>query len=123
MTERTPEFLALYPRRKRRFGPDYDMDQARCCEMVWQSHSRERSQCQRKNGHGPHGAYCKMHDPVAKKAKDDARHAEMHARRDAQKRDAKFTELARDAVKKIAAGHNDPAGLCRAILAEVEPQS
>ena len=79
-------------------------------------------QCARKNGHGPHGAWCKQHDPVAVKAKREISDAKWRAKYDAAQRQRKFTAEAKDAVRAIAAGHNDPRGLCAEILARLNPE-
>jgi len=45
-------------------------DPARCAEEVCTNY--HFSQCARKRGHGPEGAFCKQHDPAAKQARDKA---------------------------------------------------
>ena len=45
-------------------------DPARCAEEVFTNH--RFSQCARKRGHGPEGAYCKQHDPAVKQARRKA---------------------------------------------------
>jgi hypothetical protein len=39
-------------------------DLERCAARI-SRHPWHTDQCQRKRGHGPAGAYCKQHDPVA----------------------------------------------------------
>ena len=80
-------------------------------------------QCSRKRGHGPEQAYCKQHDPVARKEKQDARWTEYKARMDAQQaeRNAKNAHrrlgvAAIAALKLIADGHNDPRALAQSVL-------
>jgi hypothetical protein len=69
-------------------------------------------QCNRKNGHGPHGAWCRQHDPDAVAAKREAE------RRAYDERYALFRQkqaLEGDRIviiQQIAAGHNDPRTLC-----------
>lgn len=78
MTERTPQFIAMYPASYGRWTqtpPDFN----RCCNEVTDG-TGASGQCARKNGHGPLGAYCKQHDPEAKKAKSEARYKEMRAK-------------------------------------------
>lgn len=78
MTERTPQFIAMYPASYGRWAkksPDFN----RCCNRVSDGNGSS-NQCARKNGHGPLGAYCKQHDPEAKKAKSDARYQEFRAK-------------------------------------------
>lgn len=74
--------------------------------------------------------YCGLHDPVAVKAKRDAKRAKWKAEREA--RDAAAAEKTRqtdlrndalDALKQIATGHNDPRTLALETLAKHgEPQ-
>lgn len=107
---------ALYPKKYGAWAgspegvtPDYD----RCCEEVW---SRDRwsraSQCNRKRGHGPDGAYCAQHDPeVVKK-----RQAEASRRHDAEWQKRRYEFYGKgfyDALVKIADGHNDARGLAQ----------
>lgn len=72
-------------------------------------------QCRRKNGHGPHGAWCKQHDPVAVKAKREERQREEQAKWDKKQRerkqandDARLRPIFEAALQKIANGSNDP---------------
>lgn len=116
MTEHTPEFLAQYPAI---YGspwignrPDY----TRCAQRVANSTISGQHQCTRPNGHGPHGAWCKQHDPAAREARDKARADKWRAEYAVQKRDRDFTREAREAVQQIADGHNDPRGLCAEII-------
>lgn len=47
-------------------------DFTRCCESVASGRgSWHSSQCSKPNGHGPDGAYCKIHDPEAVKARQE----------------------------------------------------
>lgn len=92
--------------------PDYD----RCCMEVWSKDRWSRaSQCGRKRGHGPDGAYCAQHDPrVAQKRTRDAA-----ARADAswQRRRYEFNGKSfYDVLVKIAGGHNDPRGLAQEVI-------
>lgn len=94
--------------------PDY----SRCAAEVCVGFSF--SQCTRKNGHGPHGAWCKQHDPVARKAKAEAQKTELArewARKDAER---KFRTSCVEAIRRIAEGHNDPRGLAMAIVADLD---
>lgn len=117
MTGHSPEFLEQYP--KNGFGvlsststrkPDY----TRCAGSVrgegnWPSYH----QCTRKNGHGPHGAWCKQHDPEAVKAKIEARNNKWRREWDGRELDAALRAEALTIIRQIAEGHNDPASLCR----------
>jgi hypothetical protein len=59
-------------------------DVARCIESVWHADYMGSLQCTRKRGHGTDGLYCKGHDPVAKRAREEAKRAEWQARFDAK---------------------------------------
>jgi hypothetical protein len=116
----TPEFLACYLDGYGSFGrakPDY----SRCAKKVansgrWPSFH----QCNRRNGNGKHGAYCKQHDPDAVKAKRDAESANRKAKYDFDCRNYAFVTDCKDAVRQIAAGHNDPRALCQSIIDNLE---
>lgn len=91
-------------------APDF----TRCCEEVttyiggWPRYH----QCARKRGHGPDGAYCKQHDPVAVKAREEASQARYTA--DYNKRRYGFHgEKFFNVLKEIAEGHNDARGLAQ----------
>jgi len=118
MSEHTPNFLAEYP--ENGYGryckkPDYN----RCCASVadgmWSS-----KQCSRKASHGPNGAYCKTHDPIAKLAKQEAAHEKFLTDLAASRRKQQFLSDCQDAVRQIAAGHNDPRALAQSILDKLE---
>lgn len=117
---RTPEFLAQF---KASYGthmrckPDY----GRCAEDVrdagrWPSYH----QCTRKNGHGPHGAWCRQHDPVAVTAKRDAEYSKRKSKWEAEKRASVFARECQNAIRQIAAGHNDPRGLAQSIIDKLD---
>ena len=77
MTEHTKEFLSHYPEsygNRIKHTPDY----SRCCEKIVRGWFD--SQCSRKNGHGPDGAYCKQHDPVEKKKRRQRKEVEEKIR-------------------------------------------
>ena len=67
------EVLALTSYHQKRYGAwaGYPQGSApvpgRCAKEVW--HGFHASQCTRKRGHGPEGAFCKQH---AKKVRTDA---------------------------------------------------
>jgi hypothetical protein len=69
------------------------IDEKRCIAKVF---SKDRwchsYQCSRKRGHGPDGKYCKIHDPKAVKARDDAR--DQKYREESEKRDIQYLQLA-----------------------------
>lgn len=118
MTDLTADFIACFRARGYGLNAPLKADYSKCCVQVSDRDTRwpRYYQCGRKNGHGPHGAYCKQHDPVALKAKADARSAKWRAEWDAKARDAEFTKSARKAIHDIAAGHNDPRALAQSIL-------
>ena len=122
MTDHAPEFKASY---NAFYGKPYaplKPDYSRCASEVWSGLTL--NQCSRKNGHGPHGAHCKQHDPVAQKAKDDARRAELYANAAAvsakwatEKRREDFSAACRIAVRKIAEGTvSDPQAMAQDIV-------
>ena len=92
-------------------------DPDECAATVYHNHSRMFTQCSRKRGHGPEQAFCKQHDPVAvkkrndeKRAKWEAEWAEKDRKRDAAKRARELEAAALELIKQIASGHNDPRG-------------
>ena len=96
--------------------PDYN----RCCFEVTSTERWARQyQCNRKRGHGPDKAYCKIHDPAAVKARrnaqDDKWDREFNARR-YEIHGRKFY----DTLKLIAMGHNDARGLAKLVLDEFD---
>lgn len=121
--DHTPEFLAQYPafygRAYAKVWPQYDQCAGRVSGDRWALGS---SQCSRANGHGPHGAWCKQHNPEAVSARREASNAKYRAESDAANRDREFTRAARAAVNLIAAGHNDPRALCADILRDWGPK-
>lgn len=114
--ERKAQYKKAYGRARQL--PDYE----KCAEEVSSPDSWQWYQCRRKAGHGPHGAWCKQHDPVARKAKDEARWGKLKAETDRSIRDQQFTAACRKAISDIAAGHNDPAGLAREIMEKWGPK-
>ena len=121
MTEYSDEFKAQYPKD---YGPSFRCrkpDYARCAESVADGGRMvTSSQCSRKNGHGPEGAWCKQHDPQALAAKRAARDAAWIRELDQKHRESAFTAESRKAIRAIAEGHNDPMTLAREILARYE---
>jgi len=121
MTEYSDDFKAQYPKD---YGPSFRCrkpDYARCAESVSDGGRMvTSSQCSRKNGHGPGGAFCKQHDPVAIAAKRVARDAALKREWDQKARESAFTAESKAAIRAIAEGHNDPMTLAREILARYE---
>lgn len=96
-------------------APDF----SRCCEEVHSHDGWRYHQCGRKRGHGPDGAYCKQHDPVAvaaRKEKSEAKHRAAY--RSDMQRAYGPTFLA--ALREIAEGHNDPRGLAQEIVSDFD---
>jgi len=124
MTEYTDEFKAQYPKD---YGPSFRSrtpDYARCAESVSDGGRMvTSSQCSRKNGHGPYGAFCKQHDPHALAAKRVARDAAWKREWDQKAREAAFTVESKRAIRAIAEGCNDPVTLAREILARYEGEA
>tara|TARA_R110000744_G_scaffold203992_1_gene322864 strand:- start:132 stop:500 length:369 start_codon:yes stop_codon:yes gene_type:complete len=118
--KKTTEFLAQYPKgygRRNQSLPDYE----RCAEAVSSGDGWLGShQCSRKAKHGPHGAWCKQHDPEAVKAKREARDVKWKAEWKASSANNKFKIDCQVAIRSIAAGHNDPRGLAQEIIDELE---
>lgn len=92
----------------------------RCKEQVSLKGTFRFVRCSRPDGHGPDGAYCKQHNPVTRQVKRDARDAKWREEWDKQARFDKFTRAARQAIRDIAAGHDDARGLAIKILKEFE---
>ena len=117
----TDEFKAQF---KKDYGPSYrsvSPDYSRCAAMVPDGgRSVLFHQCARKNGHGPHGAWCKTHDPDAVNAKREVRYAKWRAEWDKADRQREFDAACKLAVRQIAEGHNDPRGLCQSIIDKLE---
>lgn len=97
--------------------PDY----AYCCVEVYPNErggAAHRHQCNRKRGHGPDGAYCKLHDPAAVKKRDQ----EKEKRGKERWRNRMFEIYGRhfyDVLVTIAEGHsNDARGLAREAVDE-----
>lgn len=100
------------------YGSSYspqEPDYSRCAESVHDRYASGFYQCRRKNGHGPHGAWCKQHDPEAVKkrraeqqAKWNEEWAESRAKHKQAKDDARLRPIYEAALRKIANGSNDP---------------
>ncbi len=98
-------------------------DKRWCVASVWDGRAGSH-QCGRKPKHqyGGHG-WCTQHYPPNVQAKHEARtakwHAESNARTEMYARinaEKKLKDAALEAIKKIAAGHNDPRGLAQEVL-------
>ena len=56
------------------------IDETKCCAAVWSANSWASYQCSRPRGFGPDKRYCRQHDPIAIKEKDDKRRAAYEAK-------------------------------------------
>ncbi len=88
-------------------------DPARCCALVSDRFTNwpRYYQCSKPRGHGPEQAYCKVHDPAAKAAKEAARDAKYRAEYEASDRRRAIGILGSgmiDALRKIADGSPSP---------------
>lgn len=93
-------------------APDFN----RCCEQVSASlRWHIPSQCSRKNGHGPDGAYCYQHNPEKVAAKRAAEEAKWNAARDLRLIEGKRLSI----IEAIAKGHNDPRALATGYLRDL----
>lgn len=108
------QFSCNYGMNYQKIVPDY----SKCAAKI--NGGYEQHQCARKNGHGPHGSWCKQHNPEEKKAKIAARIAAMNDRSAERRRQNAFDQECKDAIRKIANGHNDPMGLAKSIVAKLE---
>lgn len=102
-----------------------------CSGRVWHQGAFRNSPCSRRGiveRDGNH--YCRQHDPVAAKARREEREAEWKAQWEAKQRRWKEAEAlaalkndALEAIRQIAAGHNDPRSLARDVLEQRPKQS
>lgn len=117
MSERSPQYRETYGAWAG-FPAGHPADYARCCEPVWTNERWSRQhQCNRKRGHGPDGAYCKQHDPVAARARRGAADARSTAQWNARRYEFHGRTFF-DALLKIAEGHNDARGLAQEVIAK-----
>lgn len=94
--------------------PDYE----RCCEEVSPSGVSSLTmfrQCNRKRGFGPDKAYCKQHDPEARKARQAERDRKYYAKANQDRYKWHGPEFF-DVLEKIANGHNDPMTIAKEII-------
>lgn len=95
-------------------------DFTRCCKNLFDIRSAPGGyQCSRKRGHGPGGAYCKVHDPKAVKARREASMQKYYLETDRKQVEwhgPKFLAV----LRKIAEGHNDPRSAAQSVIAEYE---
>jgi hypothetical protein len=93
------------------------IDPERCRAEVYESVSRNFSQCARKRAVEEEGVgYCRQHSPAAERARAEASRARYEAERRLRERWSLRPAEYRDALRQIAAGHNDPRALAAAAL-------
>ena len=74
-------------------------DPKRCIEEVYTgSHGH---QCARSRGHGPRGLYCKQHDPIAIKAKEEAKYNKFKQKLEARRKDRRRGSILSDMATGI----------------------
>lgn len=94
-------------------------DPKRCVQSLMDRWHPGGYQCTRPRGYGPDGCYCKQHDPAAVAARNAARDAAYKAKwsaDDLRRQKAEAGAKALDALRQIAAGHNDPRSLAQELL-------
>jgi hypothetical protein len=94
-------------------------DLERCCETLHGRFNPGGYQCTRKRGHGPDGAYCKQHDPEAAKTRREKADAAYKVKHYAEMKKW-FGPSFLEALRKIAAGHNDPRTLATEIVEDFD---
>jgi hypothetical protein len=112
--QHTPEFLSHF---RQSYGHGFYQVKPhleRCAKSVWSNNNY--AQCQRKNGHGLDGAFCKQHDPVLRQQKAEASYAAYRAEVDARVAAKQFASACEAAIRQISEGHNDPRGLALSII-------
>lgn len=95
------------------------IDMARCRVQTYESVSRNFSQCARKKVVEVDGiGYCKQHSPEAQEAR--ARQRREREAEEQRRSDYRYRRPAdyKDALREIAAGHNDPRALASEALAK-----
>ena len=96
-----------------------------CHGRIWNGFNRHRCGNKAKVD----GLWCKIHDPVAIEKKNQERKAKWDREWEAKQKQwafesdlKKFRSICVDAIRNIAAGHNDARGLAQEILAK-EPKA
>ena len=91
-------------------------DPTRCAQTVC---ANERGaipkQCGRKRGYGPESAFCRQHDPAAVAARD-AGARDRHEAEWKEHLKKIYGPTFLNALREIAAGHNDPRALAQSII-------
>lgn len=95
-----------------------------CCKEVWRSGTWRPGRCSKPGKIEREGKfYCSVHDPVARSARNAERDARWAAEREASDRAYRFKNECMDAIRAIAAGHNDPRELAQSIMDRAEPRA
>jgi len=96
-------------------------DFKRCCEEVsdYSTGWPRYHQCSKPRGHGPGLAYCKIHDPAAKKAREE-KSQRKHDIESNKWRTERFSSRFLAVLRQIAEGHNDPRTIAKEVIAEYE---
>lgn len=84
-----------------------------CVAVVYNKWHPNGHQCNKKRGHGPDGAYCKQHDPIARDLAEKQRLAKFHKQMDEIRAKRRAEEAVAKAIKLIAEGHNNPRALAQ----------
>lgn len=88
-----------------------------CCVTIHDRYSFRGRPCSKPAKVEVNGKfYCKAHDPVATQKRRDERQAKWEAEYAIKTQRWTFDREAKEAVRAIARGHNDPQALCREIL-------
>lgn len=92
--------------------------QGRCCEEVYRDDRWARGhQCNRKNGHGPEGLYCKQHDPAVVKARRSEQSRKDYEKQNEDRKNSHGKNFY-NVLKQIADGHNDARTLASETLSK-----
>jgi len=81
------------------FGKNTPYKPGKCVYGVFKDYRTE--QCSHKNGKGPGGLYCGIHDPIARKKKDDERYAKYTEQLNAQTAARNFANAASSVCRGV----------------------
>lgn len=89
-----------------------------CCEPVYSQDKWSREhQCNRRNGHGPEGLYCKQHDPAVVKARRSEQSRKDYEKWNEDRKNHHGKNFY-TVLKQIADGHNDARTLASETLSK-----
>ena len=117
-TTLTDAFKAQYPQFYGRVYSPRPPNYTKCAGRIAGVFGSE--QCSRKPGHGPEGAWCKTHEPIAEKARYVAKVAKWDAEHTMRRALSDATAALEPALRRIAEGHNDPRELSREVIAALD---